>query len=59
MFSLLLKEIDFIFLFVVSSATVVPCGGPKSSPVHHQQCSLYFTFGPLRSAEVFLEIRKY
>ena len=27
---------------------VVPCVGPKSLPVHHPLCRLYFTFGPLR-----------
>ena len=31
----------------------------KSGPVHRPKCNLYFTFGPLRSAEIFWEIRKY
>ena len=34
MFSLLLKELIFIFLFVVTTAGIAPCDGPKSSIVH-------------------------
>ena len=32
MFLLLLKELIFIFLFVVTAAGVVPCGSPKKRP---------------------------
>ena len=36
-----------------TAAGVVPCGSPYKRPVHRPLCSLYFTFGPLRSAEIF------
>ena len=36
----------------------MPGGGPKSLPVHHPWCTLYLTFGPLRSVRVFWEIKK-
>ena len=32
LFLLLLKELIFIFLFVVTAAGVVPCGSPKKQP---------------------------
>ena len=32
MFSLLIKELDFIFLFVGTAAGAVLCGGPKKYP---------------------------
>ena len=31
----------------IQATGVVPCGSPKSGPVHRLLCSLYFTFGPL------------
>ena len=33
------------------------CGSPKPSPVHRPYCSSCFTSGPLKSAEIFSEIR--
>ena len=33
--SLLSEELTFLFLFVITAAGVVPCGGPKKSTVHH------------------------
>ena len=42
----------FIFLYFICyySAGVMPCGGPKSLPVHYLLCRLYISrFGPLRS----------
>ena len=29
------KYYDFKFLFAITAADVVPCCGPKKSPVHH------------------------
>ena len=52
MFSLLLKDLTFVKkkkIFVVTTAGVVLCGGPKGSP--RLKSSLYFVFDPLRSAE--------
>ena len=31
MFSLLSKELTFLFLFAITAAGVVPCGGPQKS----------------------------
>ena len=47
------KGSHFYILFVVTAAGVVPCGSFKKGPVNRPQCSLYFTFGPLRAAEIF------
>ena len=44
-----LKDFNFLILFVITAAGVVPCGGPKISPCTHLQCRLYSTFDPLRS----------
>ena len=32
MFSLLLKDLNLLLLFVITAAGVVPCGGRKKSP---------------------------
>ena len=45
---------SFFFLFVVTAAGVVLCGGPHTSSIVQ-----FIFFGPLRSAEIFWEIRKY
>ena len=37
------KETNFYILFAITAGGVVPCGCPKSLPVHHQQCRIYFT----------------
>ena len=42
-----------IFLFVVIAAGVVPCGIPKKRPRTSSIVQFIFTFGPLRSAEIF------
>ena len=44
-----------IFLFYLLSLQLVLCrvAALKNGPVNRPQCSLYFTFGPLRSAEIF------
>ena len=34
-FSLLLKGLIFLFLFVITASCVVPCGGRKKSPRTH------------------------
>ena len=52
-FSSLLKCLIFLFLFFITAACVVPCGGSKKTPRTHLQCRLYFDFGPLRSKKVF------
>ena len=44
---------QILFLFAVTEAGVVLCGGPKKSPVHQPQCRLYYHFGTLRSARIF------
>ena len=43
------------FLFAITSAGAVPCGGPKTSL--RPLCRLYFPLGPLRSGRVFCETR--
>ena len=35
MFAALQERISVLFLFAITAAGVVPCGGPKKSPVHH------------------------
>ena len=42
MFLLLLKELIFIFLFVVNAAGVVPCDSPKKRP--HTSTIVQFIF---------------
>ena len=61
MFSLFVEDLDFLllFCFVITAAGVVLCGCPKSIPVHHLQCKLYFMFDPLRLEMIFLELRDY
>ena len=56
---LLLKERIIIFLFVVTAAGVVPCGIPEKRPRTSSIVQFIFNFGPLRSAEIFWEIRKH
>ena len=48
-----LKENHFKIFFLVTAAGAATLGDPKSSPVHRPYCNLCFTFGPLRSAEIF------
>ena len=36
-----------------TSDQILACGGRKKSPRTHLSCRLYFTFGPLRSKNVF------
>ena len=55
--NVILSQNVFLSPCFVTAAGVVPCGGPKSSLVHRSKCSLYVTFGPLRLAEIFCEIR--
>ena len=35
LFPLLLKDLNLLFLFVITAADVVPCGGRKKSPRTH------------------------
>ena len=51
--------VQFIFYFWSFEISKNILAALKSGPVHRPLCSLYFTFGPLRSAEIFWEIRKY
>ena len=32
MFSLFLKDLNILFVFIITAADVVPCGGRKKSP---------------------------
>ena len=41
------------FLFAITAAGVVPCGGPKKSPRTSSIVQVIFPFGPLRSARIF------
>ena len=43
-----LKGTHFYIIFVATAASVILWGGPKT----------FFSFDPMRSAEIFLEIRK-
>ena len=49
------KGTHFYILFYLLSLQLVLCrvAALKSGHVNRPQCSLYFTFGPLRSAEIF------
>ena len=42
--------ISVLFLFPITAAVVVPCGGPKKSPRTSSIVQIIFPFGPLRSA---------
>ena len=53
-----LKGSHFRFLFDFTAASGVPCGGRKTSPRTSTIVQFLFYFGPLRSAIIFLEIRK-
>ena len=57
MFSLLLNEL--ILYFYLPSMQLVLCSvaAVKRLPEHQPKCNLYFSFGPLRSAWIFWEIR--
>ena len=57
MFSLILKELIFLFLFAFIAAGVVQCGGRKMYPRTSTIVRFIFYFGPLRSAWIFREIR--
>ena len=52
-----LKGSQFSFLFGITAAGVVLCGGPKKSPCTSSIVQVIFLFGPLRSARIFWEIR--
>ena len=52
-----LKGSHFWFLFDITAAGVVPCGGRKTSPRTSTIVQFIFYFGPLRSAIVYWEIR--
>ena len=55
-----LKETHFYISFVVTAAGVVLCGSPKKQPLTSSIVQfIYFSFGPLGSAEIFREIRKF
>ena len=44
MFSLLSNELAFIFLFAITAAGVVLCGGPKMSPCTSSVVQIIFYF---------------
>ena len=46
-------DLNFLFLFVITAAGVLPYGGCTKSSRAHLKCRLYFTFGPLRSKNLF------
>ena len=52
-----LKGSHFWFLFDITAAGVVPCGGRKTSPRTSTIVQFIFYFGPLRSAIIFWEIK--
>ena len=54
-----IKGTHFYILFVVTAAGVVLCGSPKKQPRTSSIEQFKFSFGPLRLAEIFLEIRKF
>ena len=56
MFSLLLKDLIFWFLFDFTAACVVQCGGRKTSPRTSTIVQFIFYFGPLRSAIIVWEV---
>ena len=51
MFSLCLKENRFYILLLLLRLVLCCVADLKSVPVHLPLCSLYFTIGPLQSAE--------
>ena len=52
-----LKESYFWFLFAFTAASVVHCGGRKTSPRTSTIVQFIFYFGLLKSARIFWEIR--
>ena len=50
------QELNFIILFVVPAASVVPCGGPKKKPRTSYKAQFIFYLWDLVSMEIFLEI---
>ena len=54
-----LKGSKFYFLFAITAAGVVPCGGPKTSPRTSSIMQIIFSFGLLKSARVFLRNQKF
>ena len=52
-----LKGTHFSFLFAFVAAGVVHCGGRKTSPLTSTIVQFIFSFGPLRSAWIFWDIR--
>ena len=48
-----LKETQFFFLFAITAAGVVSCGGPKQSPRTSSIVQIIVSFSPLRSVMIF------
>ena len=47
------QSIKPLFLFAITAAGVVPCGGPKKSPRTSSIVQIIFYLGPLRSVKIF------
>ena len=59
-----LKGSQFDFLFPITAAGVVPCGGPKKSPVHHPLCRFSFrsfdiSEGILRNQKIIIGLESF
>ena len=57
MFSLFIKNLIFIFLFTVTAADVVPCGGLKKQPRKSSIVQLIFYFRSFEISGTILKIR--
>ena len=58
MCSLLLKDLSFNFLFAITAAGVVPCGGPRKSPRTSPIVQVIFSFWSFEISEDILRIQK-
>ena len=56
--SLLSQELTFIFVFAITAAGVVPCGGPKTSPSTSSIVQIIFYFWSFEINGNILRIQK-
>ena len=59
MFSLLLKDLSFYFLFAITSAGVMPCGDPKRSPRASSIVQIKFSYWSFEISEDILRHEKF
>ena len=52
---LALKGTQFYFLFAITAAGVVPCGGPKKSPCISFIVQIIFSFWSFEKSEIYAQ----